>query len=111
MKSDTPRTDELINSIAYKSLKAMLLGKLCKQLERELNELKAKTTWQPIETAPKDGTVILVGYSPVWADRIAGRMVHEALYHEIPKEFRATNGFISHKDATHWMPLPGVPEE
>jgi hypothetical protein len=66
--------------------------------------------WQPIETAPKDGTTILVwrwgrvaltkwdpdGYvknkRPYWADFVMGKT-------------RAQN-----TPPTHWMPLPDPPE-
>lgn len=84
------------------------------------------SAWQPIETAPKDGTLILVcrvgediGCGPVevtswykiedWQwEKVPGddpdlyRKVHKGTYHEGWNN----NG---HR-ATHWMPLPEPPE-
>ena len=68
------------------------------------------TDWQPIETAPKDGTEVL-GWSPDPRDGIAivkyetgltmGKwsVVHDA-------ESWAWNNY----DPTHWMPLPEPPK-
>lgn len=69
--------------------------------------------WQPIETAPKDGTIILA------AD---GRQVVAAYWNMAPKAFGAdhaypwtfldeTNGTNGLMDGflTHWMPLPASP--
>jgi len=55
--------------------------------------------WQPIETAPKDGTHVLL-YREDWADDIAaGWYSHD---------WMQSNGtwFLG---ATHWMPLPDPP--
>lgn len=75
----------------------------------------ALAKWQPIETAPKDGTAILVSNGHgVWIAK------HKAVYQSgynpespwfclmlnkdhIPGKFRAGK-------PTHWMPLPDAPE-
>ena len=74
--------------------------------------------WQPIETAPKDGTPVLfanydamcllTGAPHVWAgryDKLGGEddelMMHECSY-------AATN---ENGDPTHWMPLPNPPKD
>lgn len=63
--------------------------------------------WQPIETAPKDGSRIVVGYG-----RQSGFPMQIVFYNRI-------HGFWSHygnaelgleANATHWMPLPQPPE-
>ena len=60
-------------------------------------------TWRPIETAPKDGTDILLGFEPAigW-QRIGkawgGQWVSAWNHHPI------------HDQPTHWMPLPEPPE-
>jgi hypothetical protein len=59
--------------------------------------------WQPIETAPKDGTNILLGWptmvlSGYWADWRSR------------KSWVTSRGEYSDKYApTHWMPLPDPP--
>jgi len=66
-------------------------------------------TWQPIETAPKDESIILLGYTP--HPRLEGsRRVYEGRWNVGQEQFTSTNGFMGHADATHWMPLPPPPE-
>lgn len=77
--------------------------------------------WQPIETAPKDGTWVLAcvpdsdpfyvktrgGYS------LAPEAIHWAIYHPNSRgkaEWRDQYG-ISRPHVTHWMPLPAPPKE
>ena len=62
--------------------------------------------WRPIESAPKDGTVIILGYLP--NPRI-DRHVYEGKWHELQGWWTSVNGFMVHNDATHWMPLPAAP--
>lgn len=64
--------------------------------------------WQPIETAPKDGNVIIL------ADH-RGRVVASCWTgdEEYPWEFLdgsdTTNGWDAHRP-THWQPLPEPPQ-
>jgi hypothetical protein len=67
--------------------------------------------WQPIETAPKDGTPILLGLpvcGNLWAE---DRRVYEGRWHEREGTWASINGFILFSVATHWMPLPEPPEK
>ena len=59
--------------------------------------------WQPIETAPRDGTTILV-YEPGFFQTAAWEA----------NEFKAgwtnaSGGWIG--DVTYWMPIPEAPQE
>lgn len=63
--------------------------------------------WQPIETAPKDGTVILVYIqSPLngdaWCDVV--------FYNNIRDMFMTGTVCIGHDFVTHWMPPPEPPK-
>lgn len=61
-------------------------------------------TWRPIETAPKDGTTILLydrGWSQPWRTIVAARWVWQ--------KSRFESGDFVHHSATHWMSLPAPP--
>jgi hypothetical protein len=70
------------------------------------------TDWQPIETAPKDGTRILFCGGESWPDLVrigsymdghiwSGNIVQQPS--GIPREWDDV--------ADHWMPLPAAPKE
>ena len=77
--------------------------------------------WQPIETAPKDGTVVqgwvevehdLDGFSSYW--------VPEIIFHDNEWQYKHSQGWFGFnnylmnwrtKRLTHWMPLPPPPTE
>jgi len=63
-------------------------------------------TWQPIETAPKDGSLVLT-----WG---SSRAQYSVSYWDDQDEFWATDyrekGNVSMVYATHWMPLPEPPK-
>ena len=68
-------------------------------------------TWQPIETAPKDGSRVLV-YDHGWCGggpRIAVSQWIPYRHRDGRGEWRTTGGFAGVTDATHWMPLPEPP--
>lgn len=75
--------------------------------------------WQPIETAPKDGTLIL-GFGQ-WAGEISGIdstpgrcLIYWCSPHtDYPGfEWKVTGGdaYASWMKPTHWMPIPEPPE-
>lgn len=59
-------------------------------------------TWQPIETAPKDGSKVLL-YGRPWNDAGIGQ------YHVRDRYWMALNLMPFHSKPTHWMPLPELP--
>ena len=70
-------------------------------------------TWQPIETAPRDGTVIDLwcshGRIPCCSWRVAGNFNGDSAWHNesgFPIEYGHPK-----KIPTHWMPLPEPPRE
>ena len=76
------------------------------------------TNWQPIETAPKDGTWILVYAPPKEYIRDTRQMylaTWESLYYNCAKEWAYGQNGYEHAfrsgayDVTHWMPLPKPP--
>ena len=71
-------------------------------------------TWQPIETAPRDGTDVLVLLHPEIAER-TGYKVEICHYEKRPllgETWTAQNDGFSTEvaGATHWMPLPPLPD-
>lgn len=70
--------------------------------------------WQPIETAPKDGTDILLGYYPTWPGLDLGKGSCEvAFWHGIKNTWcgRVLLNADGHFSPTHWMPLPPPPKD
>lgn len=59
--------------------------------------------WQTIDTAPKDGSRILLSRN--WKESMA-----VCWWSEIDEEWIPVAGSIF-TDATHWMPLPSPPSE
>lgn len=83
----------------------------------EVNEriklLRAATTWQPIATAPKDGTEILLCVES--RSRNAGGMLvghYMPGGHSISEGWYFWSGSMFDKSSkpTHWMPLPEAAE-
>lgn len=75
--------------------------------------------WQPIETAPKDGTKII----GLMKDGLVGTITSQR-YHTWKKDEDGTPLFVRywtwdkqdqlmpvHFDVTHWMPLPEPPKD
>lgn len=64
------------------------------------------TQWQPIETAPRDGTCILAWYEGVSVRPMVIRFMDGSW---IGATFESGRNTVV--DATHWMPLPEPPKE
>ena len=78
---------------------------------------EARGNWQPIKSAPKDGTVILVAvpstdlcYTVEWRDEAENEEIKDGL--GIGWRLTWDGYFFPHYDQpTHWMPLPAQPTE
>ena len=62
-------------------------------------------TWQPIETAPKDGTEILLWDKEFEAYAVGYFLKPLAQWTAFP------GGIMDDVSPSHWMPLPEPPEE
>ncbi len=62
--------------------------------------------WLPIETAPRNGTTILL-YDPIWTT-YPWRQYVSARW--IAAKGRFESADYHHATATHWMPLPEPPQ-
>lgn len=67
-------------------------------------------TWQPIDTAPKDGTPFLINSEeiPGFARAVIAPKFEGEYYYSTPWANGWTNYLSS--VATHWMPIPKGPE-
>lgn len=69
--------------------------------------------WQPIETAPRDGSTIIVYGKPESTDtvRFRKRAVYTASWDAIDEAFCLSGGDWSGPfiEPTHWMPTPTPP--
>ena len=76
-------------------------------IRQQLAEANARQQWRPIETAPRDGTLILF-YDPKRNLRTVGYW-HVYMFGEC-QEWRTlfTSAMFN---PTHWMPLPTPPKE
>lgn len=77
--------------------------------DAEIAALKAEREWRPIESAPRDGTRVLV-YAPPpdpakWHGSTLGSLICTVEYH-------ADGGWCvcEIREATRWQPLPPAPE-
>jgi uncharacterized coiled-coil protein SlyX len=61
--------------------------------------------WQPTETAPKDGELIILFADVPWRIRIGYRDSGSGKFHSIPQSSTLRD------QPTHWMPLPSPPHK
>lgn len=79
------------------------------QLVDRFKALRDQCEWRPIETAPKDGTYILLGYfpEPAYEGASVGKSQEVAFWHSRERKWcgrtlLVAEGYFS---PTHWMPL------
>lgn len=81
-------------------------------LRSEVARLRAQVGWRPIETAPKDGTDILLWEK--WGDVPFVGFWHAEGRWSYRSDHLYVNGDASldpnWNDLTHWMPLPAPPD-
>ncbi len=85
-----------------------------KEAAAEIERLLKLTDWQPIETAPKDGTVVDLFRCGHRVPNCSWRVNHNVLLDGWV--YSPPNGgkYAFHKrdpNPTHWMPLPEPPSE
>lgn len=108
-------TDRPEGYLAHDYRKGSTLDRIFKEwsdsigLKSELESLKAAQGWNPIETAPKDGSNILATWIDTWADAPHIESVTWSGDHW----FYTYDGDSPQKgnEPTHWMPLPIPPVE
>lgn len=71
--------------------------------------------WQPISTAPRDGTPVLLYCPELEGSQYAlamynGDATYSGRYGRFCWSIVAGEGSIAEKCATHWMPLPKPPD-
>jgi hypothetical protein len=66
--------------------------------------------WQPIETAPRDETAVLLYFPGSWeTDGVRVGWWHEGAWYEHEWSSNPMTDF--YEEPTHWMPLPHPPQE
>lgn len=79
-------------------------------LRQQLAALKVENEWQPISTAPKDGTVVIVWW---WNKVITAWCAGAGLSRDGGDWWRSHAMEVVSTDyprPTHWMPLPKAPD-
>lgn len=92
------------------------LGYTADQMHAYARAALAAPQWQPIETAPKDGTCVMV-WPPTWNDVASCAKWDRDEYVKRPRPYwrriddlgRASTS--RDKPPTHWQPLPQPPKD
>ncbi len=105
--------DELLAWLAGFGLGDGPHAEVCRQFSARFRELLAQQEWQPIETAPKDGTLIEIREK---SGRVQIAQWGEPGYNEPNWWVQLTQGGFSMNEyptinVTHWRPLPAPPKD
>lgn len=107
--SDEYENDLAWHALNYRTAATQHAEQMWQELEACVKRLNTRTSgWQPIETAPKDGSFILLltPYGIIqghWNDDCWNQNVCDSTYEMACAVISA--------DPTHWMPLPEPPNE
>lgn len=75
------------------------------------NASESERGWKPIDSAPRDGSIILIGFVPTGNLYKEDRRVFEGRWNAAQNQFTSTNGFLIFDSASHWQPLPAAPSQ
>lgn len=67
------------------------------------------STWQPIETAPEDGSVLL-GWDSDEGDYVILEYISDLVGYWLVCKISADEAWSGLDGISHWMPLPAPPE-
>ena len=89
----------------WKAGLALGVGVAMQEMQAEIDALKVAQTWQPIESAPMDARLVLLGVAngSEWAG------VHTAHWSASKHAWMYSPDYAV-PNPTHWMPLPPAPE-
>ena len=77
-------------------------------LARQLLRLREAMAWQTIETAPKDGTKVLLSFDPPFHDSLENGFVTGSWVYDVWWLSSIWASTIAHKAPTRWQPLPAA---
>lgn len=113
MTDKTPEGDEVIKMLQGVIQFVAVTDAGINALETENDRLRAKASWQPIDTAPKDGNLILLCVNQDQADYT----VISGFWDMVKSDDGGVEGWspmesnciMSPNAFSHWMPLPSPP--
>ena len=76
----------------------------------EALDVADKARWWPIETAPRDGSYVLIG----WFDLVGQKSMHVAFWHSTRNAWCQSHRAFTDDlnwQPTHWQPLPPPPND
>jgi hypothetical protein len=101
----------LLEAIASLKLQVKTYRDTNHVLRETLRVVQASLAWRPIETAPRDDTIILATWADSWDDvgTVSYHVHIEAMCHENGIWYYAYDGDSHTRAPTHWLPLPAAP--
>jgi hypothetical protein len=94
------------NDVAVEATDAQKLRSLADIFNAEIEKVEAAPVeaWQPIETAPKDGTPVLVAYYMMFEPGVT----RQSVCWNVSETWCGGPSALNSFKPTHWMPLPAA---